>query len=647
MALNVRIRPAALAFDATGTPYSPEFGDVYHSAASGAGQARHVFLHGNDLPSRWGGARVFTIVELGFGLGLNFLATWDAWRRDRGRCARLHFVSVERHPFEAHDLATLHALYPEFSALSGMLRAVWPPLLPGLHRLDFDDGAIVLTLVLGDVADGLGALRLGADAFYLDGFAPDCNPEMWSAGNMKMLARLARPGATLATWSVAVKVREALTAAGFAVDKRAGFGAKREMLAARFAPRWTMRRTPQPAPNWPERRALVVGGGLAGAAVSSRLAARGWRIDLIERDPAGEAGASGVRAAVCQPHVSRDDSVLSRLTRAGFLYSNRQWACAPGGSSPQSLHCGALQLANGPDNEACVAATAQILAHPHSYAEHVPRDAACLIAGAKVPVGGWWFPQAGCVAPRALVRAQLAGASRIGAHFAREVAALESADGLWRARDSLGASIAEAPVVVLANAHDALRLADPGTNAIRVVRGQQTYLPSPPFRAPKVVVGGDGYVLPDIDGIAVAGATYDLASMDPRPDSGSHAVNLSRAEHMLPGSTASLDRTSLSGGVGFRCVARDRLPLVGAMIDVAAARAKASALSGAHAPDLPRVRGLYAAFAFASRGLAWTLLAAELLASELEGEPLPLEGDLVDAVDPGRFALQRLRRRSL
>jgi tRNA 5-methylaminomethyl-2-thiouridine biosynthesis bifunctional protein len=116
---------------------------------------------------------------------------------------------------------------------------------------------------------------------------------------------------------------------------------------------------------------------------------------------------------------------------------------------------------------------------------------------------------------------------------------------------------------------------------------------------------------------------------------------------MLPGSTASLDRTSLSGGVGFRCVARDRLPLVGAMIDVAAARATASALSGAHAPDLPRVRGLYAAFAFASRGLAWTLLAAELLASELEGEPLPLEGDLVDAVDPGRFALQRLRRRSL
>jgi len=642
------IRAASLALDASGTPYSPEFGDVYHSAASGPGQARHVFLHGNDLPARWAGSRIFTIVETGFGLGLNFLATWQAWRADPMRCERLLYVSTERHPFATGDLAALHARYPEFSLLSQALCAAWPPLVPGFHRLHFDRGRVTLTLALGNVTDALRSFRLGADAFYLDGFAPDRNPEMWSLSNMKALARLARRGATLATWCVAGAIRQSLTAAGFAVEKRPGFGAKREMLAARFAPRWVPRHGPPSAPRWPERRAIVVGAGLAGAAVSSRLAARGWGVDLLERHHAPASAASGLRAAVFQPHISRDDSVLSRLTRSGFLYSIREWPCSLDSAVPTPLQrCGVLQLADGPENEARVAATAAMLALPRGYAEYVPRDAARAIAGADVTVGGWWFARAGCVAPRALVQAQLAEAGLSGASFARELDSLECVEGLWRARDRGGKTIAEAPVIVLANAHDALSFADIGANALRRVRGQQTYLPTPPFRAPRAVVGGDGYVLPAIDGIAVAGATYDLENMNPQADHASHALNLRRAEHMLPGSTAAVEATSLGAGVGFRCVAADRLPLVGAMVDLVAARTRAAALTGAHASDLPRVPGLYAAFAFASRGLVWTLLAAEMLASELEGEPLPLEGELVDAIDPGRFALQRLRRGSL
>src|SRR5215471_11959737 len=308
------LRPAALDFDESGTPRSLEFGDVYHSA-SGSGQARHVFLHGNGLPARWAGSRAFVIVELGFGLGLNFLATWDAWRTDPQRCARLHFVSIERHPFEAGDLATAHARYPEFPALSALLRFAWPALLPGCHRLHFNEGRVTLTLVFADVVDALSGLRFGADAFYLDGFTPDRNREMWSLATMRALSKLARPGATVATWSVAASVKESLSAAGFVVDKLPGFGAKREMLAGRFAPRWNVRKTPPPVPQWPERRVIVVGAGLAGAAVASRLWARGWRIDLVERRATAAGSASALRAAVLQPHVSRDDSVLSRLVR--------------------------------------------------------------------------------------------------------------------------------------------------------------------------------------------------------------------------------------------------------------------------------------------------------------------------------------------
>jgi len=646
-----RIVPATLSFDASGNPFSTQFSDIYHSADSAAGQARHVFLRGNDLPARWAGARVFAIVETGFGIGLNFLATWQAWRDDPRRCARLHFVSIERWPFAQADLATLHARYPEFTALSSQLLAAWPPLVPGMHRLHFDDEKVTLTLVFDEAIEAARGLSVAADAFYLDGFAPDRNPAMWSAPLLKMLARLAAPGATVATYSAAGAVRDALVAAGFVVEKRSGFGRKRDMLAGRYAPRWPVRR--RVPPSWPERHAIVVGAGVSGAALASRLAVRGWRIDLVESGSAPSGAASGLRAGVFQPHVSRDDNLLSRFTRAGFLYALRAWTGAlDAAATPPWQPCGVLQLADGVENETRVADTAVALAHPVDYALHVTRAEAAALAGRATAIGGWWFPMAGFVCPAAIVAVQLAHAARQAGpaptvHLDRHVARLQRDGDRWSARDAAGAAIAAAPVVVLANACDAARLVDLGGDPLRRIRGQQSYLRAPPFAAPRVVVGGDGYVLPAVDGVAVAGATYDLDSADPSPSAASHAVNLARAERMLPGSTAGVDAATLEGGVGFRCVATDRLPLVGAIVDIGRARADQTALAGAHLADLPRIRGLYGAFAFASRGLSWSALAAEALASELDGEPAPVSHALLDAIDPGRFLVKALRRGAL
>jgi tRNA 5-methylaminomethyl-2-thiouridine biosynthesis bifunctional protein len=648
-----RIVPATLGFDASGTPFSAQFGDVYHSADSAIGQAHHVFLHGNDLPARWAGKRVFTVVETGFGLGLNFLATWQAWRDDPKRCARLHFVSIDRWPFARADLSTLHARHAEFAPLSSQLRAAWPPLLPGLHRLHFDDERVTLTLAFDEALEAARGFALVADAFYLDGFAPDRNPAMWSAPLFKALARLAAPGATVATYSAAAAVRDGLTEAGFVIEKRSGFGRKRDMLSGRYAPRWAVPHSRVPA-SWRHRHAIVIGAGLSGAAVASRLAARGWRVDLIERGSAPSGAASGLRAGVFQPHVSRDDNLLSRFTRAGFLYAMRTWIGALDDVTTPPWHrCGVLQLADGAENEARVADTAVALAHPVEYALHATRADASALAGRDVAIGGWWFPVAGFVCPAAIVRAQLAHAARHAGfgpapmlHLDRDVACLQRDGDLWSARDAAGAEIAAAPVVVLANAGDAARLVDPAAD-LRRIRGQQSYLRTPPFAAPRVVVGGDGYVLPAVDGIAVAGATYDLDSDDPCPNAVSHAANLARAARMLPGSAAGVDAATLDGGVGFRCVAADRLPLLGAMVDVERARACRAALTGARFADLPRIPGLYGAFAFASRGLSWSALSAEALASELDGEPSPLSRSLLDAIDPGRFVLKALRRGTL
>jgi tRNA 5-methylaminomethyl-2-thiouridine biosynthesis bifunctional protein len=613
--------PARLAFAADGTPYSEAYCDVYHSAAGGAAQAHHVFLGGNGLPARWRDARCFTIFETGFGFGLSFLATWRAWREDPARPARLHFVSVERHPFSTQDLAVLHAQYAEFAPLAEELRSAWPLLVPGMHRLEFESGRLVLTLAFGDAAGLVPQLRLAADAIYLDGFAPARNPDMWSPELLKAVARLAAPDATAATWSVAAPVRAGLRAAGFTAEKRRGFARKSEMLVARFVPKRTLRLEPQrPA----ERSVVVVGAGIAGAAACERLAARGWQVTLVERhlEPALEA--SGNHAGAFHPVVSPDDSHMARLTRAAFSFLLEHWRQFDAiGAAPEWQRCGVLQLARDAREDAAQCAAIAALRLPLAFAQRLDAAQASACAGVPLAAGGLWFPEGGWIRPRSFARA-LIERSRARALYGREAAALERAGPRWIVRDREGEVLAEAGAVVLANAADALRLAPSPDIRLRRVRGQLTYLkPIEPLRC--VVLRG-GLVLPPVDGITVTGASFDLEDSDASVRADSHEGNLERLEGIIPGAAAGLDAASLQGRTAFRSVARDRLPLIGPLEGDAA---------------------LYGAFAFGSRGLLWAGLGAELLASRMEGEPLPLEAPLAGALDPGRFAVRARRRAGL
>ncbi|OGA25397.1 MAG: hypothetical protein A3I02_16225, partial [Betaproteobacteria bacterium RIFCSPLOWO2_02_FULL_67_26] len=510
--------------------------------------------------------------------------------------------------------------------------------------LHLDDERVTLTLAFGDVADVLPKLRLAADAIYLDGFAPDRNPEMWTPGVMKTLARLARPGATLATYTAARTVRDALAAAAFAPALRAGFGRKRQMLAARFTPRAPLRHGAPAAPHWSERRAIVIGAGLAGAGVAERLVARGWKVELIERHAAPAAEASGMAAGIIHPQVSRDDSVLSRLTRAGFLYALLRWrALERDGHRFAWTRCGLLQFGRDVREERRMADSVRALGNPADYVQYVAREEAGRHAGLSTENGGLWFPAGGWVRPVNLVTA-LVEAARPGLTFfpGRTVNALVRDKDLWLAIAPDGTPIAAAPVVVLANSHDAARLV-PVATALKRVRGQLTCLPPGSIAPPDTVVAGAGHLIPVGDGAAVVGSTYDFEDDDPEPSAAGHAGNLERLERLLPGIAARLSPGRLAGTVGFRCVTQDRLPLIGRLPDAGAASAN-TARYKSPAWDVPRLEGLYGAFGYASRGLTWASLGGELVASAVEGEPLPLEGDLADAIDPARFVLRRARR---
>jgi len=561
------------------TPYSAPFGDVYHSAGGGPEQARHVFLGGNDLPARWARRERFVVLETGFGLGLNFLVTWRAWKDDPRRCGRLHFVSVEKHPFTAADLRALHERYPALKDEASALHAGWPPLVSGAHRLEF--GEVVLTLFFGDIAI-LRDLRLAADAIYLDGFAPAKNPDMWTHQVMRSVSRLAAPQATLATWSVAGPVREALQATGFTVEKRAGFGGKREMLVAR-------KNGDSHHFSAAEKSAVVIGAGLAGAAVCERLCARGWEVNLFERRAGPAQEASGNHAGAFHPIATPDDSIFARLTRAAFLHALRSWRDL---ARVRHDRCGLLQLAR---SEREIASQRAALAGlPPEYAQFVTREDASAHAGVPLPAPGIWFPQGGWIKPRSLVRAQLdACGARLRRHFGASI-------------DSLP----KAPIVILANGAEASKLCPVPDLRLRRVRGQLTYVPEQALEPPHCVVLRGGMVLPPVDGVCVVGATYDLEDPESALREEDHAGNLERLRAVLGVDV----EARVEGRVAFRAVTPDRLPVVGKLAE-----------------------GVYGAFAYGSRGIVWAALAAELIASELEGEPLPLEGALVRAIEPTRF----------
>lgn len=219
--------------------------------------------------------------------------------------------------------------------------------------------------------------------------------------------------------------------------------------------------------------------------------------------------------------------------------------------------------------------------------------------------------------------------------------------GGWLALDAKGATLASAAVAIVANAADAPRLAGLQYAPVQQVRGQLSMLPAGVAPEVALPVIGDGYLIPFADGSALTGATYDPDDLDPMPREAYHRDNLARLAALLPRAQADAealtDPASLAGRVAFRCVASDRLPLAGALGDEAAAAAGARALSGAQARDVPRATGLYGAFGCGSHGFVWAWLATELIASQLEGEPWPIERELAEAIDPARFLLRALR----
>lgn len=652
-------RHAQIDWDEQGNPHSRTFSDVYFSTESGLEETRHVFLVQNDLRRRFTelpeDGRLI-IGETGFGTGLNFLCAWQLFDECARPGARMQFVSVEKYPLSRDDLQRALALWPELAAFADPLLDQYVAVHEGFQRMVFDQGRITLTLLIGDALDMLPQLDGQIDAWFLDGFAPAKNPEMWTPELFAKLARLSTTATTIGTFTSTGWVRRALNAAGFKMKRVPGIGHKWEVLRGTYIA-WPEEAVPVPAAKpWfarppalhNERKALVIGAGLAGCATAESLANRGWQVSLLERHAAPAQEASGNPQGVLYLKLSAHGTALSQLILSGFGHTRRLLERLQRGVDWDG--CGVLQLTFDDKEGKRQAQLAE--AFPESLLHLLDQSAAQARSGIRLASGGLFYPEGGWVHPPALCDRQATHPNiRLIAHH--EALELRQVGGQWQAWDN-ERLIDSAPVVVLAGAADIKQFPQSAELPLKRIRGQITRLKETEASTTlSTVVCAEGYVAPARLGEHTLGASFDFNSVDLTPNLADHLGNLQMLEEISHDlvqrlEAADLPPEQLQGRAAFRCTSPDYLPIVGPLANREAFLDAFAAL-GKDARQVPNVAcpwldGFYVNSGHGSRGLITAPLCAELLAAWLDNEPLPLPRSVAEACHPNRFALRGLIR---
>jgi tRNA 5-methylaminomethyl-2-thiouridine biosynthesis bifunctional protein len=500
-----------------GVLVSRRFGDVYASRAGALAQSRAVFLAGCGLPARWAGRRRFTVAELGFGTGLNMLALLDLWAEHRPPGATLHLFSIEGYPLSRADAARSLAAFPELADLAATLLAQWPRQRHGLHRIDFPALGATLDLALADVVPALSGWSGRADAWFLDGFSPAKNPDMWTDDVLSLVGARTAPGGRAATWSAAGAVRRALAAAGFTVERVPGFTGKRERIEAAMPG--------QPA-DAAAANVAIVGAGIAGAALARAFTALGLGPRLFAQGPM----ASGNPAALVSPRLAAGSSAAARLHAQAFA------------------RAAALVRREAPDS--IIAEGARRLLKPGEIARAEATVASGLFPEASLRLEGETLHMADAlvVSPRRL-RARWLGAAE---PLALEEPPRHGAEGWW-----LGPEGPFDAVVVAAGYASAMLAGLP----LRPIRGQVTTAALAPGVPP---TSWGGYLIPTDDGL-LFGATHGRGDDDSAPRAEDEARNLETLASRLPDLAARLAHCPLGNIAGVRAAAGDHQPIAGSL----------------------------------------------------------------------------------
>lgn len=721
-----------------GQPVSNHFDDIYFSTENGLAETDYVFLQQNQLAQRFSTLEPcssFTIAETGFGTGLNFLACCALWRKTAPQEASLHFISTEKYPLSRAAIQQAAALWPELSTETAQLLSTYPSTIACNQATSAADGVdfyrlnisphICLTLIIGDATMGLSHLLArkqpssalhntsteyasesrqwrGVDAWFLDGFAPAKNPDMWTEHLFSTISALSKPNSTIATFTAAGMVRRGLSNAGFQITKIRGYDKKREMLSGiyigntggaitetrekttthsmtnnsyahdypqnshKLLSTWALIENYQATPT--QQRIAVIGGGIAGCHTAYALAKKGYQVTLFEQANSLAAGASGNGQGVVYGKLSAAGDPLGEINRYSLRYAQTFYQDYWNSTTNHHAHgqaCGVLQLSMTDKDQQAHSIIAEHVINDPALTRYISASEASQIANTTIPSSALYFPKSGWIHPPSLCL-WLVQHPNITLCSNTEITQLEQiqppslasqhVQPQWQLHYTQADQISSAMFdsVIICNAYDAARFTQTKTLPIKKIRGQVTHYPANQTSEQlRTAVCGKGYIAPSSHQMHCLGASFNLHETNTALNEDDHKHNLANISLQTPEIITAetqqhIDYASLDGRVSFRCVTPDYLPIVGAVPIISSVETRYQALTkngrqvvdcaGAYYPNL------YINIGHGSRGLAYTPLCSEMLASLIHGDPPPMPQYLIQKLNPARFTIRQLIR---
>lgn len=654
-------------------PRSALYGDIYFSNADALGESSYVFLEKNKLKQRWEniGSNLFIIAECGFGSGLNFLNSCKLWCESATESAQLHYISCENHPLLKQDLIRLHKQWPQLVVYSEKLLQHYPDHTAGIHRLHLEIEArqITLDLLYGDACDTLNSLYqpngIRVDAWYLDGFSPRLNPQMWSQDLFKIIGLLSNENTTLSTYSVAGNIKRGLTSVGFKISKETGFAQKRHMLSANYGTvhndtekkeksattlPWFSLPATKPSVG---KKVCIIGAGLAGCASAYALAKKGWQVTIIEREQTVASMASGNPQGILHCKISKKKTAFSIFMQQAFLYASRQYQALDNVNPIEWQQCGAIQLAY---NQTELEKQKQII-HRSLYAERLLRatnaEENSSIAGLPLSMGGLFFPDSGCLNPQRLCQAYiLHPAIKVLLHT--EALELKYLNQQWQVllatQTEKGQQADSYDVCIIANSIDAEKFTLTEHYPLIPSRGQlEVYRTSSLSQNLKTALCTTAYITPATNGRHCIGGSYTANCRANEISSRDSRKNMEQLNQYLPELAADFQtQVNTSARAAIRSSTPDYIPIVGPVENYALNKIHYRALSLNARKKVTRTPqyepGLFVNLAHGSHGLTSTPLVAEYLASLINNEPLPIPNEVVHCLHPIRFLIRNLKK---
>lgn len=641
-------------------PIATAYDDVYFSKHDGLAETRYIFLQQNRLPQRWQQqATDFVIAETGFGTGLNFIAACQLWLENNSKNI-LHYISFDKHPLTQTDLQRSLACWPELADYTQALSEAYPALLTGWHRLVLFEQRVILNLYFGDVHAGLASQTFAADAWFLDGFAPNKNPAMWSPTLFSAIAERSQVGASFATYTAASAVRKGLAAVGFTVEKINGYGKKRDACCGVYqdsvanksntcAPPWFLH-VPLSQPTKQTAQSplsiSIIGAGLAGAFTANVFARRGYKVTVYDKAQGVAQGASGNHQAMVYCRFSAYASSQYSFYHQAYLYAVQQLK-AQASFTPSGLLDLRVDAKSAKRQDELQAADFW----PTAYLQFVDANTASNIAGLPIAHQGCFLPQAGYVNPVALCQALLSH-PHIQLNTACAVESIEYTDGEWQLYQQQQC-IAATPLLVIANADACLQFAECSELSLKTIRGQVTHLPmTSDSQHLQVPICFERYLAPAQDGIHSLGASFNLHDEDPDASDADNQMNIAKLQRTLSDIAEHLQvnaQQHYASRVGFRCYASDYLPVVGPLPDKQYFAMHYQDLhQGKAAKTYPPAQfypGLFVNVAHGARGVVSAPLAAEVLFQYIHPHGMfPLSENVRQALHPARFLVKKLSR---